>query len=66
MALAEIDSVNAPAAARESAWALLAERLDPGLLEEISTTMPLAQVPDVAVQVLAGHVRGRTVVDVNS
>ncbi|MEU7812873.1 MDR family oxidoreductase [Pseudonocardia sp. NPDC049154] len=64
--LAGIDSVNAPADARDSAWALLAEQLDTGLLEEMTTTVPLERAAETAVQVLAGRVRGRTVVDVNA
>ena len=64
--LAGIDSVNAPAAARESAWALLAEQLDTELLDEITSTVPLDRAAETAVQVLGGKVRGRTVVDVNA
>jgi acrylyl-CoA reductase (NADPH) len=64
--LAGIDSVNAPATARESAWALLAERLDTTLLEEVANSVPLDQAAEVALQVFAGKVRGRTVVDVDA
>jgi acrylyl-CoA reductase (NADPH) len=64
--LAGIDSVNAPATKRDVAWALLAEHLDADLLEQMTTTVPLDQAAKVAEQVLAGTVRGRTVVDVNA
>jgi len=64
--LAGIDSVNAPATKRDTAWALLAEHLDADLLEQMTTTVPLDQAAKVAEQVLAGTVRGRTVVDVNA
>ncbi len=64
--LAGIDSVNAPAGKRREAWELLAAQLDAGLLEHITTTIPLDQAAKVARQVLAGAVRGRTVVDVNA
>ena len=63
--LAGIDSVNAPATKRAEAWDLLAAYLDAGLLEKMTTTVPLDQAATVAQQVLAGAVRGRTVVDVN-
>lgn len=64
--LAGIDSVNAPKSKREEAWALLAAHLDADLLEQMTTTIPLDQAAKVAEQVLAGTVRGRTVVDVNA
>ncbi|WP_202869481.1 MDR family oxidoreductase [Kribbella caucasensis] len=63
--LAGIDSVNAPATKRDEAWDLLSEYLDERLLEGMTTTVPLDQAAAVAQQVLAGAVRGRTVVDVN-
>lgn len=64
--LAGIDSVNAPAAKRERAWHLLDEHLDTDLLARMTTTVPLDQAAKVAVEVLGGSVRGRTVVDVNA
>jgi acrylyl-CoA reductase (NADPH) len=64
--LAGIDSVNAPTGSRDAAWALLEKHLDDRLLEAMTTTVPLDQAVKVAEQVLAGAVRGRTVVDVNA
>lgn len=64
--LAGIDSVNAPQGRRDEAWGLLDELLDEQQLEKMSTTVPLAEAAAVAQQVLAGAVRGRTVVDVNA
>jgi acrylyl-CoA reductase (NADPH) len=64
--LAGIDSVNAPASKRAEAWGLLAAQLDAALLEQMTTTIPLGHAAKVAEQVLAGMVRGRTVVDVNA
>ena len=64
--LAGIDSVNAPAAKREKAWQLLDEHLDTEMLTRMTTTVPLDQAAKVAVEVLGGSVRGRTVVDVNA
>lgn len=60
-----VDSVRCPNPRREEAWGRLA-RLDVGLLDEITTVVPLSAVPDLAGDILAGKVRGRTVVDVNA
>lgn len=59
-----IDSVMAPRAVREEAWARLAQDLDPARLEEIATEITLAEVPAYAEKILAGQVRGRLVVRV--
>ncbi|WP_312238573.1 MDR family oxidoreductase [Stenotrophomonas sp.] len=64
--LAGIDSVNAPLAARQHAWARLATDLEPGKLARTTQVIGLAQVPAIAAQVLEGRVQGRTVVDVNA
>jgi len=61
-----IDSVMAPRAEREEAWARLASDLDRGKLDAITTGLSLAQAIERAPDVLAGRVRGRLVVDVNS
>lgn len=63
--LAGIDSVNAPHALRQRAWDRLAADLDPGLLEQMTTEIGLADVLELAPRLLQGQVRGRTVVDVN-
>jgi len=59
-----IDSVMAPRALREQAWLRLAQDLDPQALKAITREVGLAEVPDLATQLLAGQVRGRVVVDV--
>jgi acrylyl-CoA reductase (NADPH) len=64
--LAGIDSVNVPESKRRVAWELLAAHLDADLLDQMTTTVPLDQAAKVAENVLAGSVRGRTVVDVNA
>lgn len=64
--LAGIDSVNAPQDVRVQAWARLARDLEPGKLARATQIVPLAEVPSLAVPVLQGQVRGRTVVDVNA
>ncbi len=63
--LAGINSVLTPHARRERAWQLLAQHLDAGLLDRITTEVPLAGVFGVAQDILAGKIRGRVVVDVN-
>lgn len=66
VSLLGVDSVQAPRPARERAWALLAADLDPALLDAVTTTVGLADVPRVGREVLAGRVHGRTVVDVRA
>lgn len=60
------DSVMAPMARRERAWTALAELITPARLAELSQTVPLAEVPRLAGEILQGQVRGRVVVDVNA
>ncbi|GAB4070647.1 oxidoreductase [Ancylobacter sonchi] len=64
--LAGIDSVNAPQDVRIEAWSRLARDLDLNKLARTTTVVGLADVPDIARRVLAGQIRGRTVVDVNA
>ncbi|MET4575446.1 acrylyl-CoA reductase (NADPH) [Ottowia thiooxydans] len=64
--LAGIDSVNAPQPVRLQAWSRLAKDLDLGKLAQSTRLIGLADVPDLASQVLGGKVQGRTVVDVNA
>jgi len=64
--LAGIDSVNAPQPVRMQSWSRLASDLDPEKLARTSNVIGLAQVSEVARQVLAGKVQGRTIVDVNA
>ena len=63
--LAGIDSVNAPQSVRTIAWKRLAIDLDLGKLETTVQEIGLAEVPQVAADILQGKVRGRTLVDVN-
>ncbi len=62
--LAGIDSVMAPRARREQAWARLATDLDPALLEAMIEEVPLAGAIEAAQRLMAGQVRGRVVVRV--
>jgi len=61
-----IDSVNAPQAVRCSAWQRLARDLDLAKLEAITHEITLAGALQAAVDILAGRIRGRVVVNVNA
>ena len=63
--LAGIDSVMAPRALREAAWARLAQDLDVGKLDAMTQEVGLQDALGLGAQILAGQVRGRVVVDVN-
>jgi acrylyl-CoA reductase (NADPH) len=60
--LAGIDSVMAPLALRQQAWARLAQDLDPALLETMIEEVPLAGALAGAQRLMDGQVRGRIVV----
>ena len=62
--LAGVDSVYAPKAKRLAAWERLARDLDRDKLAALTETHPLSDVVDLAPQLLAGRVRGRTVLEV--
>lgn len=62
--LTGINSVYASHEARVDAWDRLARYLDLGLLDSMTTEITLGEVEDFAPRILAGEVRGRTVVDV--
>jgi acrylyl-CoA reductase (NADPH) len=62
--LAGIDSVMAPKARREMAWARLARDLDLAKLDAMTVTRPLADAPQLAADLMAGKVRGRVVLAV--
>jgi acrylyl-CoA reductase (NADPH) len=64
--LSGVDSVMQPMAAREEAWSRLASDLDVSKLESMVEAVGLSDVIARAPQILAGQVRGRTVVDVHS
>lgn len=60
-----IDSVMAPKALREQAWARLAKGLDLAKLDSMVSEVPLSGAIAAGADILAGKVRGRLVVDVN-
>jgi len=63
--LAGIDSVSCPTALRTEAWGRLAADLPTDLLDALTTVEPLAAVPALAEDIVAGRTRGRVVIDVN-
>jgi len=64
--LAGIDSVMAPLAKRQHAWARLARDLDPALLESMIEEVPLSGAVAKAHQLMEGAVRGRVIVKTGS
>ena len=63
--LVGVDSVMAPMPRRVRAWEGLASELDPATLASMTETIGLDEVPAAAARILAGGVRGRTVVDLS-
>ncbi len=66
VSLLGIDSVMCPSDERERAWARLDHLLDRDILASMASTIPLDQVVGLGPDILAGKVRGRTVVDVRA
>ncbi|HTH78978.1 MAG TPA: MDR family oxidoreductase [Ramlibacter sp.] len=62
VALLGIDSNYAPLALREQAWSRLARDLDTAKLDALTTEIALAGAIEQAQRLMAGQVRGRTVV----
>ncbi len=62
VALLGINSVDTPKAKREVAWARLARDLSPADLAGMTQEVSLDELPQMADAILAGQVRGRTVV----
>ena len=61
-----IDSVMAPLAKRQAAWARLAQALDLAKLESLTQEIGLEAAVQAGSDILAGKVRGRLVVNVNA
>ncbi len=57
-----IDSVNAPIDKRKTAWQRLASDLDQDLLDQLSFDLAFEDLPQAAVDILDGKIRGRAVV----
>ncbi|MDD9965640.1 MAG: oxidoreductase [Myxococcales bacterium] len=65
VALLGVDSVMAPMAKRERAWARLARDLSPDKLSDITHVEPMSRLVTLADSILAGRIRGRVIVDVS-
>ena len=61
-----IDSLRVPNPQRREIWSRLRRDLPLDKLEQAMSVVPMSRLPDLAPQILAGNVRGRTVVDVNA
>ncbi len=61
--LVGIDSVMRPEADRRAAWQRIAELVDAPPLKQISREIGLSEAVDTAKALMAGHVRGRIIVD---
>ncbi len=62
VALLGVDSVMCPQTRRARAWALLERDLDRAKLARLTTLAPMADLPRLAEEILAGRTRGRTVI----
>ncbi len=65
VSLLGIDSVMAPKALREEAWARIATDLDAAKLAALSTTIGFDDIIETAHGILDGKVRGRVVIDMS-
>ncbi|CAN1563216.1 Qor NADPH,quinone reductase and related Zn-dependent oxidoreductases [Paracoccaceae bacterium] len=61
-----IDSVMQPFANRQAAWARVASDMPMDKLEEMITTATLDDLPRLGQAILAGQIKGRTVIDLNA
>ncbi len=66
VSLIGIDSVMAPKAKREAAWARLARDLPAAKLDTMTTVEAMSALPADAERILKGQTRGRVVIDVNA
>lgn len=66
VALLGVDSVMAPMQKRLSAWERLARDLPGDKLASMTTVAPMSELVSWAEAILAGKVKGRVVIDVNS
>ena len=59
-----INSVTTPLPRRQQAWDRIARDLNKSALASLTTHVKLEDVPRIAAEIVAGHVRGRVVVDI--
>ena len=63
VSLLGVDSVMCPSELRQAAWSRLERDLPVERLDAMTTVRPLASVPELASEILAGRVRGRVVIE---
>jgi acrylyl-CoA reductase (NADPH) len=66
VSLRGVDSVSCPKPRRIAAWDRLVTDITDEALKTINTVIPLEEVPRYAKELLAGHITGHIVVDVNA
>ncbi len=59
-----VDSVMLPQARRQDAWERIAHELPLEKLDRMTSIEPMSDLPRLAEDILAGHTRGRVVIDV--
>jgi len=64
VALLGVDSVMAPQSKRTRAWDFVDKNLDRAKLAELTVTAPMSALPDLAQKIVAGQLRGRTVIEI--
>lgn len=64
VALLGVDSVMAPQSRRTRAWDFLDTHLDRARLAELTVTAPMSELPELAQKIVAGQLRGRTVIEI--
>jgi acrylyl-CoA reductase (NADPH) len=64
VALLGVESVMAPKALRLEAWRRIAAELDHAKLAAMTTTIGLSDVIEAGKAIVAGKIRGRTVVEI--
>lgn len=64
VALLGVDSVMCPQDRRARAWALLDRNLDRAKLAALTTTAQMSDLPQLAADIVAGKIRGRTVIEI--
>lgn len=65
VALLGVDSVMAPPAKRDRAWAYLSQNLDRAKLAALTTTASLSDLPELAQSIVKGQTRGRYVIEIS-
>lgn len=64
VALLGVDSVMVPQAKRARAWDFLDKHLDRDKLAALTVTAPMSDLPELAQKIVAGQLRGRTVIEI--